>query len=361
MRASVTAFVLLTAGCAHKPVFNSWRLTGPLLVPPGVAGADTAKRSFATNIVPGTGSCAAESPMLQLRKKRLWLAVDRAALEQQKEAGWLSNWTLQAEQHGCIAAGEGVRLGYLIVESVPLESQAAFRLLHRNDVQSGYVELGPENRLEVRSPVRGPSDAPIAQSSTTTMKNGQLTVDLKPTEALAGFEIAWYGLAANSGHPGYRFVPLSADRTTRAGVEHLAAPAVNYLQFPAQSAYYRLFYKTDDNGVTAIVISGATREDLDRRTKSAATAAACDLCVVLPKRVGVNPFLVVTVNEKELTVPLGATVRTAVQAAGQRIDGVLPTLAVWRMYAGQLRPVEFPREGSSIFDLKLNGGERLSW
>jgi hypothetical protein len=300
--------------------------------------------------------------MMVLRKKRLWLTVDRDALIQQRQPGWLSNWTLQAEMHGCIAQGESLRLGYLIVEAVPLESQVAYRLLHPSDVQSGYVELGPENRLEVRSPVMAAASAPLEQSSTTTMKNGQLTVDLKPTAALSGFEIAWYGLRPTTGGAGYHFEPLFADRTTRTGIEHLTAPAVNYLQFPTQSAFYRLFYKTDDNGVTAIVISGTTREDLDRRTKAASsTSAVCELCVVLPKRVGVNPFLVVTVNEKELTIPLGGTVRTAVQAAGQRVDAVLPTLAVTKLYGGQPRRVEFDRAAPAILDLKLSGGERLSW
>ena len=358
MRAIVAALAVLTAACAHRPVFDTWRLRDPLLVPPGVAGAEIVNRSFATTIVPGGGACAAEAPMLQLRKKRLWLTVDRAALQQQRQPGWLSAWTLEAERDKCIAAGEGVRLEQLIVESVPLESQVAYRLVHPNDVQSGYVELGPDNRLEVRSPLMGSPDAPIGESRTVTMKNGQLTVDLKPSEALLGFEIAWYALRPNAGRPGYHFEPLSADRTTKAGIEHLTAPATNFLKFPAESAYYRLFYKTDDNGVTAIVVSGASRDDLDRRTKTAGSGS-CEMCVVLPKRVGINPFLVVTVNEKEMTVPLGATLRTAVQAAGQRVDAVLPTLSVSRPYAGQLRRVEFT--GPAIFDLKLGGGERISW
>jgi hypothetical protein len=360
MRAIVAALVLLTAACAHKPVFNTYRLRGPLLVPPGVAAPELEQRVLVTDIAPGKGNCAAEAPMLQLRKKHLVATVDRAALLQQKQPGWLSNWTMQAEMHGCIAQGEGVRLANLIVESVPLDSQAAFRLIRANDVQSGYVELGPENRLEVRSPVMSDANA-LIEAQTATMKNGQLNVDVKADPALAGFEIAWYGVRPTAGRTGYHFEPLSADRTTREGVEHLAAPAVNYLQFPPQAAFYRLFYKTDDNGVTAVVISGATREDLDRRTKSACENAG-GMCVTLPKRVGVNPFLVVTVNEKEVTVPLGGTVRSAIQAGGvQSPESVLATLSVSRLYAGQLRAVEFERTGNGILNLKLNGGEHVSW
>jgi hypothetical protein len=369
VRKLIPALALLTSACVHKPVFNTYRLSGPLLVPPGVASSEIVHRTFAIDVMPGKGGCAAEAPMLQLRKKRLWLTVDRDALIQQTQPGWLSNWTMQAEAHGCIVQGEGIRLANLIVESVPLASQVAFRLLHPNDVRSGYVELGPENRLEVRSPLlqAGVSpDAPLAGSSTVTGSGGQLTVDLKPTAALAGFEIAWYAVRPNSGRIGFHFEPLSADRTTRAGVEHVPAPAVDYLKFPPAAAFYRLFYKTNDNGVTAIVISGATREDLDRNTKAVGSdSSACEnsggLCLVLPKRVGVNPFLVVIVNEKELTVPLGGTLRNAILAGGGRPDAVTGTLTVSRMYGGQPREIEFDRGSQEILNLKLAGGERVAW
>jgi hypothetical protein len=362
MRGFVPALALLTAACVHKPVFDTYRLRGPVLVPPGVLGPEVVQRTLVSDIAPGKGSCAGEAPLLQLRKKRIVVTVDRESLLQQKQPGWLANWTMQAEAHGCIAQGEGLRLANLIADSVPLESQVAFRLLHPNDVQSGYVELGAHNRLEVRSPIyAGPLD-----TAAVTGSGAQLTVDLKAPAALAGFEIAWYALRPDPARGGFRFEPLYADRTTAGGVEHLAAPTVNYLQFPPQAAFYRLFYKTDDNGVTAIVISGATREDLDRRTRAVgADASTCEkaagLCVVLPKRVGVNPFLTVTVNEKEITVPLGATVRSAIQGAGRSPETVVATLTVSRPYSGQLRSVEFDRAGPEILNLKLAGGEHLAW
>ena len=361
MRRTILVLALLSSACVHKPVFDTYRLRGPLLVPPGVPGPEVVRRSLVSGMAPGKGSCAAEAPMLQRRGKRLVVTVDRESLLQKKQPGWLSHWTMQAEAHGCIAQGEGIRLANLIVDSVPLESQAAFRLLHANDVQSGYVELGAENRLEVRSPIgRGPVD-----TAAVTGAGAQLTVDLK-APALAGFEIAWYALRPAPGRDGFRFEPLYADRTTRNGTEHLAAPTVNYFQFPPRAAFFRLFYKTSDNGVTAIVVSGVTREDLDRRTAALGSGAtACEhadgLCMVLPQRVGVNPFLVVTVNEKELTVPLSGTVRSAIQAAGGSPETVLPTLTVSRLYAGQLRPVEFDRATPNILNLKLSGGEHLAW
>jgi hypothetical protein len=355
----IAAMAFLAVGCVHRPVFDTYRLRSAVLIPPGVAGGEVALRTLPAGVAGGKGSCAAQAPMLQLRKKRLTLTVDGAALAQQKQAGWLSEWTLKAERDGCIAPGEGALLAQRIVQAVPLDSVTVYRLLHPNDVQSGYVELGPENRLEVRSAISG---API-DTAAVTGSGAQLTVDLKPTAALAGFEIAWYALRPNAGRPGFHFEPLSADRTTRAGVERLAGPSTNFLQFPPEAGFYRLFYKTDDNGVTAIIIAGVTREDLDGRTKRVALdASACDLCITLPKRVGVNPFLVVTVNGTEVPVGIGGTVSHAIQAGGgQQPRSVLGTLAVSRPYAGGMRPVEFDRAAGDILNLKLNGGERITW
>ena len=356
MRRLPAALLLLLAACAHKPVFDTYRLRGPLLVPPGVAGPEVASRTIPAGIIPGKGSCAKQGPMLQLRRKRLFLTVDRDALLNQKQPGWLTKWTMQAEADGCIAQGEGVRLANLIAASVPLESPAVYRLLHVNDVQAGYVELGPENRLEVRSPV---TQGEIATAGVTG-SGGQLTVDVRSNAALAGFEIGWFAIRSNTGRPGVHFEPLSADRTTRNGVDHLAVPSVNYFQFPPEAAFFRLLYKTDDSGVIAVILAAPTREELDRRS-----AATCEqagpFCITLPRRVGVNPFLVATVNEKEIAIRLDATVRTAIQAVGARPDAVLPTLTVSRLYAGQLRPVQFDRSSPDILNLKLNGGERLAW
>ncbi len=162
-------------------------------------------------------------------------------------------------------------------------------------------------------------------------------------------------------------MPLTAERSVRERVEQAAAPSTNYFQFPPQASYFRLFYKRDDNGVTAIVISGATREDLDKRTKAVGVdPGACEreagMCLVLPKKVGVNPFLVASVNGKDLTVPLGATVRSAMAAAGMRApESVLAQLTVTKPYAGQPRPVEFDRASQEILNLKLAGGEKIAW
>jgi hypothetical protein len=116
-----------------------------------------------------------------------------------------------------------------------------------------------------------------------------------------------------------------------------------------------------------MVISGATRPDLDKRTKIVGVdPAACGkesgMCLVPPKGVGVNPFLVVSVNGRDVTVPLSATVRSAIIVAGIRApESVPPQLTVTKPHAGNPRTVQLGRQSRDILNLKLAGGETIAW
>jgi hypothetical protein len=373
MRFLLAGCLVVLAGCAHKPAINTYRLVPQgVLVPPEVKSAELPQRTYLAPVAAGKGSCSVEPGPIQLqaRKRKLRVTINRDALAQQKQPGWLNDWTMRLESQGCIAAGDGQKLGRSIVESVPLDSTVAFRLLHANDVQNGYVELNPENRLEVRSPIlqdASPADGPVGEISAIAGSGSKINVDLKLSAAVIGFETDWYGIEPIPGLRGYRFTAISAERNIQGAVTSSATPASNYFQFSPRACYFRLFYKRDSNGVTAIVISGATRADLDARTKTIGSdPSACDresgMCLVLPKRVGVNPFLLVTVNSKDLTVPLGATVRAAITAAGMRApETVLNQLAITRPFRGEQRAIEFDPKTPDVLNLKLAGGETIRW
>lgn len=270
------AFVLLAVatGCVHRP--DSYRLLTqnrpPILVPPGVANPELARRTFVANIPPGLGPCTLDDTaiQLQLRKKDVRVTANRDALLKQ-QAGWLADWSIRVEAQGCVASGSGQELATLIAESVPLDPTAAFRLLNANNVVRGYVDLGPENRLEVHSPIlrQGTSSAiPLFETSKASGTDSHIEVDLKLAPSVIGFETAWYTLQPNFRRAGCHFEPLSADRNIQGKVEQAPAPAIDYFQFPPEAAFFRLLYKSDSNGVTAIVAFAASREELDRRTKN---------------------------------------------------------------------------------------------
>src|ERR1039458_2376108 len=141
---------MVTSGCAVR---QTYRLVnqgaGRVLIPPGISRPDVGQRTFTADIATGRGSCApAEAGIaIQPRHGRVRVTVTRDPLLKQPP-GWLSTWTAHAELQGCIAAGEGLKLAARIVESLPLDPRAAWRLLHADDRQTGYVDLGPETRLQ---------------------------------------------------------------------------------------------------------------------------------------------------------------------------------------------------------------------
>jgi hypothetical protein len=358
---------IVTGGCAVRQTYRLVKQdAGSVLIPPGVSKPNVAQRTFTADIAAGHGSCAPGegAVAIQSRGGRVRVTVTRDPLLKQPP-GWLSAFAAQAESQGCIAAGEGLKLAERIVESLPLEPRAAWRLLHANDRQTGYIDLGPETRLQVVSPILregAPPDAPILDTSSLTGEGNRLTLTLKSTPDLVGYETAWYAVQPKAGQIGFAITPLSAEKHIQGKVEPAAAPATNYLKFEPQAAYYRLFYKADKGEVVEVVLAAPTRAELDRQTQRFnSDPALCaqvpsQMCVVIPKRVALNPFLEITVNGSETTVPVGSTVRAATH-----LDRVPPDLKVYKLYAGRPVPVEFDRSGSEILGLVLSGGEKIAW
>ena len=365
--AATLLLLIITTGCAFRQRYRLVKQnTGSVLIPPGVSKPDVAQRTFTVDIGAGRGSCApAEGAIaIHARHGRVRVTVTRDPLLKQPP-GWLSAWTAQAESRGCIAAGDGLKLAERIVESLPLDPRAARRLLHADDLQTGYVDLGPETRLQVVSPILregSTPDAPILDASNLTGEGNRLTLTLKSTPNLVGYETAWYAVQPKAGQIGFAIAPLSAEKHIQGKVEPAAAPATNYLKFEPQAAYYRLFYKADKGEVVEVVLAAPTRAELDRQTQAfSSDPALCaqvpsQACVVIPKRVALNPFLAITVNGSEATIPVGSTVGAAI-----RLERVPPDLKVYKLYAGRAVPVEFDRSSPEILGLVLNGGEKISW
>jgi hypothetical protein len=120
-----------------------------------------------------------------------------------------------------------------------MDPRAAWRLLHADDRQTGYVDLGPETRLQVVSPILregAPPDAPILDASNLTGERNRLTLTLTSTPNLVGYETAWYSIQPKAGQIGFAIAPLSAEKHIQGKVEPAAAPATNCLKFGPQAA-----------------------------------------------------------------------------------------------------------------------------
>jgi hypothetical protein len=370
------AAILGLAGCAaKKPITYRLAPQGRVLVPPGVVKPDLAQAKLTAAVVQWRTACAPDSTaitVLPRKRNKVQLTISRDDLLKQP-VGWLAQWTTKAEAQGCLAPHTGLVLAMRILESLSLDPSAAYRLLHADNIHKGYIDLGPQNELQVVSPVLkdgAASDAPVLETTSVTGSGYHLDVGVKASPNLIGYETAWYAFRLKADGSGSTITPLGAERTIAGRKEPEAGPATNWFQFPPQAGYYRMFYKTDpaDNGITEIVIGAATPAELDRLTQAmSADNATCEksgttMCVVVPRQVAVNPFLHATVNGNDVRLNLGSSVRLAILAGGGfPTPADMPNLVVLKPYAGKLTPVEFSHASAAIFDVVLLGGESISW
>lgn len=367
--------ILLCAGCAVRGP-QTYRLTPQqrdlILVPPGAATPDAIGR-FLMPALRWIPSCAPDgnAVAIQRRGKNIDVRVFRQPLSQEP-AGWLNQWTARAESSGCLAAGAGLELARRILESAPLDPAKAYSLMHSDGVRQGYVDLGPENCLQVITPLTKDADADPVTSVGAPVVNGyHFALDVETSAGLVGVETAWYAFQPRPEGVGTAIVPVAVERKIGGKTGPAAAPVADRFPFAPKVAFYRMFYKTDpnNNGITEIVIGASTRAELDLDTKAlTADSNLCRIsdpamCIVIPRRVGVNPFLRLTVNGAEVRLQPGVRVRNAIIESGgpRRVDDVLSQLRILKPYAGRLVPVEFDRTNPQIFDLQLLGGESISW
>lgn len=371
--------LLAASGCAVRPS-QTYRLTpqanAPVLVPPGVATPEVSRGGFTMMLAKGR-PCPSGGTAIAVAAHggKLRVSVSRDALLQQPP-GWLRRWSAELESQGCIPLGTGLPFAMRILQSVPLDPTAAYRLLHADSMGQGYVELGAENRLQTMAPIlkagKSPDADVILEIASVTGSGTSLTMDLRASDDLLGVETSWYALRPKADGAGTTIVPLSAARTIDGKTEAAAAPLRDYFQFAREIGFYRLIYKadvTDKGTLTEIVVGAPDRMELDRRTQLVLndfdTCKISDpsLCAVIPRHVAVNPFLAVTVNGEETRLGVRATVRGAIlQGRGpQRAEEVLPHLSVRKPYGGKLVEVEFDRSSSAILDMLLLGGESISW
>jgi hypothetical protein len=371
-RGSIVLALLAYAGCAiRRPVFSTYRLVNEnglhVLIPPGVATANVAKRTFTADISKGGGRCPhATKPVgIKIRKKRARVTVDRDTLIKQRP-GWLSDWATEMESRGCLVPHEGWKLAERIVDSLPLEQNKAFRLLYASP-----LDVVPQVRLQVVSPILRegtPPGAHVPEAVEPSIKNSNLIVTAKAAQNLIGYETAWYAVQPKIRSIGFAIAPLYAERHTDRERERRPRPSVDYLQFPPEASFYRLYHKAGETKFSQLILAARTPAELEQRVTAFETSTvSCEnlnggLCVAIPKAVAVNLFLPVTVNGAEIVVRWGATVGEAIRESGERQpNSVRPQLAVYKSYNGRPVPVEFDRASPAIINMILTGGEVISW
>lgn len=362
MRIALIITALICSGCAiHRPISQHWRFVktnaSQVLIPPGVASPDIARRTFTADVAPGQGSCP---QTVHVKGKHVLVTIDRDTLTS-APAGWLAAWAAGVESQGCIAPGEAPKLAAGIAESFPIDPDAAFRVLYPN-------EIVPPVRLQVVSPILregAPPDAPIIE---TSGNGNSLTLTLKSSDNLMGYETALYAVQPKTTGAGYQIAPLYAERHTQQATERVSLPATNYFHFPPGAAFYRLFIKSNQTDFTAFIVAASTRAELERLTGilDAGTASCEKLdagsCVAIPRRAALNAVVPVSVNGAEVWVRWGANLAEAIRNSGERQpEAIVPKLEVSRLFNGRPTPIDFDTSSPAILRLTLTGGEIIRW
>lgn len=364
------ALVIVMAACGPKAP-QTYRLVPKALVPPGVASPAIEKRTVTADVAPGHGRCTPGPIDIKQHGKSLRVTLSSADLDG-KPAGWLRAWATDREAEGCIAEGESLKLAQRIVESVPLDSGFAYRLMHApfNAREASFVDIGPENRLQVDSPILregAPSDAPIIEGMKASpgTSPGSISVEGKLSSNVVGYETAWYGLRRKAKGEGFDFVAVYAESHIQGVVNRQPQPRLNPFQFRPEAAFYRMYYRGDQ---TIIVVSAPTPAELERETKALrADPGACGTfpkgsCVAMPRTMGANAHILVLVNGNEVALPVGSNLRRAIVAGGEKSpDGLVGRLTIRKLHGGTLATVEFDAARTDILNLTLVGGEEISW
>lgn len=231
-----------------------------------------------------------------------------------------------------------------ILESVPLGLTTPYRLLHASVSRDGYLDLGPESRLEVITPIGTPN--PSMETQSVEGSGHSLMVTVKTSPEFIGIERAWYMVGFGG------VVPIRAEAHIQGKVEQRTGPAANpFAGFAA--AYYRLVYKSDESEV---LLGASSRAALDG-ARADPCANASIRCLAIPRYIGVNPYLAVKVQDREVLVAYGGTLRSALAGAGKRPEEVAATLRIEKPFGGRMTPVLFDRTKADVFDLVLLGNE----
>ena len=369
---ALVIFSVAFSACAVRQTRPAtYRYVNHILIPPGVKDASLAQRKLT---IPVSANCSASEGGVELHRsgRSIRVTIDRTALIAHPP-GWLSDWGVSLEKQRCLAVGDGLALANRITEVLPLDPGIAYDLLHASMTSAGYIDVGPEHRLKVTSPILrrdATSDSAAIGSPTVSEQGGKLTVEMRASADFLGYETAWYAVEPYANRAGARIVPISIEDHIDGNTSRADKPRFNYFQFAADAAYYRMFYLTRlsqaDHDID--VLAASTRAGLEEQTKRLeADPGLCArnvsrTCAAVPREIAVTPYVLVTVNGLERTIPIGGTVRAALKAAGvSRAEGVLPTLQVERRYAGRLTPVIFDRTRPDILDLLLTGREEIRW
>lgn len=249
---------------------------------------------------------------------------------------------------GCLRSGEVQRIRRAISEGFSFPPAIA-QSIRFGGGGAGFVDFTADFRLKIVSPIRS-SD------------NRKDVID---------YQIAYYRLTPmpKDARIKISLASISTGRPKEAqGDESSSAMP---LVFPASFMFVRLLFRTAISSTDhlATVLGADDQATLNKATRRFETGQdpSCEIltmpgvtCVMPAGEVSVNLELPISMNGKQVFVPLGETLSDAMQSR-KRASEIAATLRVRRLFHGRLRTVKFDPASQDILRFVLMPGDEITW
>jgi hypothetical protein len=237
--------------------------------------------------------------------------------------------------------------------------------------QSGFVTLKPNMQLRIVAPVsRATSAEPQTASDGVSRQGPASQISLPPARGLSGYETAVYSVRqAANGAVLLKLEGISLQPIGKSNAGDLIR--TDYLSSVTKALYLRLYFQLRHAPADhpQVLLVGDSQGGLNEasgefeQTPDAYCAARHThaRCIIFPSSTAVNAEILVYVRKRAVHVPLSGTVSDALVAAGiSDPKAVVSKLKIRRTWDARSVNVRFDRESTSILDLALIGGDRIS-
>ena len=277
------------------------------------------------------------------------------------------------EARGCLKPGGAADVLDAVAGSLALPPRMIYFARYGVYYDRAALDFEPGFRLKVVSPLLKAGFTELKIETVIPEKQGP--IEVKVGDELEGYETSYYDLLPARGG-GVRLQLLAVEQNRRGALAHPVAPSSWRPEIPAGFPYLRLLFlrraSRSDRDITLLAArSLAALDEAGQRIESSADALdTCRAergahCLVVPRHSALNLELVVTANNREVSVPVGGTVAGALDAAGlttraaQRAAAA--NLRVLRPWRGRLLPVRPDGGPEMLLSMVLIGGEQITW
>jgi len=336
MRSGIVLLSILAAGCHHAALHYTLVPDGPrtLVRPPIRSSAEIRLAKVHQKPAP---NCSIHTEFADLRwigkTPRVRLGPDERDsmyTDTLKAVDDFRNALFSRAAAGCFTRAERIEILNGITEHAALPTPVAYLLRFGTLGQAGFIELTPDFRLKVVSPIQG------------------------------GYQIAYYSIAAAPRDDRVRLALTSLEGS--AGAANVPPPLAD---LPSRFGYVRILFWTSRSSADhhAAILAAQDHAILDDATRifQAQPEGSCKvalpagvICLAIPPDRAVNAQLRVTLNGNDAYVGIGGSLRELVPRPHPS------DLEVRRIFRGKSVPVTSDSGTSRIDQLVLLPGDAIT-